>query len=176
MNFKKYLPFERFEITTRLSAGEVMNRISGKVVPKKKFRLFSFSSSPDKPYEGELSGDSFTISRIIDYRNSFLPVISGQVTSIAGKTRIKITMRLATPVTVFMAFWLGIVGVICLVMIFAGLVHFREIFQEGISPVSFIPFAMFAMGSFMVSYGFKTESKKSKASLLSIFEGEEAND
>ncbi len=176
MNFKKFLPVENYTLKTKLSVEEVRNPIANKIEPKKNFRFFAGKNNYSKPYEGKIAGNSFTINRIINYRNSFLPVINGTTGTFVGKTQINIKMQPLIFVLIFMSVWLGIVGIVCLWMIITAFIHIREIgqiFEGGFSPIIFVPFVMFIVGSSITYFGFKFESKKSKEFLADLLEGEE---
>jgi hypothetical protein len=61
------------------------------------------------PYEGTVSETGFKISRIIHYRNSFLPVIRGRFEpQVDGTTAIHIHMGVHTFVIAFLGFWCSI--------------------------------------------------------------------
>jgi hypothetical protein len=173
MNFKQYLPFENYVLTSNLSVDEITKRLSAKIEPKKAIRLSGFNKGSTKPYEGEIVGDRFTISRIIDYRNSFIPVIKGRISTVRGKTQITIKMHPAIFVLILLSVWLGIVGIICLWIILAGLIQIKQVFQSGFSPVILIPIGMFVFGCLLTSLAFKGESKNSKDFLAQLFEGQE---
>ena len=113
MNFKNFLPFDNFKFLTSLTTSEVQQRIESIIEPKKSFS-FSFFENRTKPYEGKLIDSSFEISRIINYRNSFLPVIKGQISSYLGRTEVAVRMRPVVFVLIFVSFWLGVVGLVCL--------------------------------------------------------------
>ncbi len=173
MNLKKYLPFENYVITSKLSVEEVKTRLASNIEPKKSLRLSVFNRGSNKPYEGEILGDTFTICRIINYRNSFLPVITGHISTFTDKTQINVKMRPVTFVLLFISLWLGIVGLVCLGIILAGLIQLKQILQNGFSPMILIPFGMFLFGCLLTTLAFKAESKKSKEFLEQIFEGQE---
>ena len=171
MSFQKYLPFEKFVITSKLSSEEVMKRLTDNLEPKRKGIGSYFNIKSSKPYFGVLTENKFEIHRIINYRNSFLPQIKGTVSSYLGETEISIYMRPAKVVIGFMIFWLGIVGVICMAIIINLLQRLNEIMNHKITPGAFIPFIMFVFGYLLIYFGFKVESKKSKAFLINLFEG-----
>jgi len=173
MFLKKFLPYENYVLTTRLSCDEVLKRIAENIEEKQGFNFSIFSRSYNKPYTGEIIGHSFKISRNILYRNSFLPVIKGQVSSYPRHTQINIKMRPVIFVLVFMTFWLGIVGVVCISTLLAGLLQFREVLQNGFSPMFLIPFGMFAFGWLLSYFGFKRESNKSKEFLARLLESDD---
>jgi hypothetical protein len=43
MNFKQYLPFENYVLTSNLSVDEITKRLSAKIEPKKAIRLSGFN-------------------------------------------------------------------------------------------------------------------------------------
>ena len=69
------LPFDTFSLETPLAPGEVRARLAAAVEPKRRLRL----GGGRCPFEGEVEGDSFRVSRVINYRNSFLPHVRGRV-------------------------------------------------------------------------------------------------
>jgi hypothetical protein len=168
MNFTNLLPFEKYVLATDLSVEEVLKRLAGCMQSESDYSWSSFRRIYIKPYRGAVSGLTFRMIRNINYRNSFLPVINGRVTSMSGRTEVMISMRPAYFVLVFMAFWLGMTGLVCIGIIVAGIAQFREILHNGFSPVVFIPFAMFAFGSGLTFFAFKAESKVSKQFLADL--------
>ena len=129
MSLKKVLPFEKYTLTTKLPLEEILKRISYNVEPNKSTFYRFFSSSSMKPYQGIVENDSFTIKRILSRwkRDTFVPIISGQITSFFGTTQIKINMRLRYFVLFFMLVWLGLVGSAVVI----GLIQSRDILQNG---------------------------------------------
>jgi hypothetical protein len=173
MNLKKFLPVENYTLSSKLTVEEVRKRIANNIEPKKNFRFSLISNSYSKPYEGSITGNSFTISRVINYRNSFLPEITGTISSFIGQTQVKIKMQPVTFVLVFISLWLGLVGFVCFIVLIGITFQYQEIFKDGASPFSLIPFAMFVFGCLLTYFAFKKESKKSKAFLAALLEGEE---
>jgi len=173
MNFKKYLPFENYTLTSKLPVEEIKRRLADNIEPKKNLRFPGFNKISNRPYEGQILADTFTISRIINYRNSFLPIITGRISTFLGKTQINVRMRPVTFVLIFMSFWLGAVGLVCLGIILTGVIQFKRILQSGFSPMILIPFGMFLFGCLLITLAFKAESKRSKEFLERLFEGQE---
>ncbi|MBN9386319.1 MAG: hypothetical protein J0H74_36510 [Chitinophagaceae bacterium] len=173
MHIKKYLPIGKYTLTSRLPVEEVKRRLADNIDPKRGLRLSTYRKNSTKPYEGEILGNTFTISRVIDYKNSFLPVIKGNISTFSGKTKINIKIRPVLFVLIFMTIWLGVVGLVCLGIIFTGLAQIREISQHRFSPMLLIPFAMFIFGCLLITLSFKTESERSKKFLLQLWEAQE---
>lgn len=88
MNF---LPFEKVSFDTKLTQGEVMDKMCS-VTEKRK--IFRFGRLGDKPYEGEVGKNTFHVTRILDYRNGFKPEIEGRIISGAKHTRVNLMFRM----------------------------------------------------------------------------------
>jgi len=99
----KLLPYDTFTIQTADPLAIVLERMTAQVERQKTIR-WHFSRD-HLPYEGTLSETGFQISRIIHYRNSFLPVIRGRFEPSPSGTTVQITMRLHPFVIGFLAFW-----------------------------------------------------------------------
>ncbi|HMG81481.1 MAG TPA: hypothetical protein VK559_00465 [Ferruginibacter sp.] len=172
----KYLPFENYTLLTKLSSEEIKKRLAENLVAKRKGLSFlSLDNRAIRPYEGEIIEDTFSINRIINYRNSFLPMITGSISKPYGKTEIAIKMRPALFTLIFIAFWLGIVGMVCIAILIIGIIKISSIHLSEISPLLLIPFGMFIFGCALSIIPFKIESKKSKEFLQLLFQAEEAD-
>jgi hypothetical protein len=171
MNLTKYLPLENCVITTNISTLEILKRLSDNIEPKQGFNLIPIDTRKyTKPYTGHINGLTFTISRTINYGNSFSPIITGNLETFSGRTEIKLKMRMVGFVAVFISFWLGAIGLVCLGIIIAGLSRLKQISQTGFSPMVLIPFGMFVFGVFLVLLPFKYESKKSLQFLSTLLD------
>ena len=173
MNLMKFLPFENYVLTTKLSLDEVYNRLAANVEPKKAYRFTLFTGTPAKAYEGEISKYAFRISRIINHRNSFLPIISGEILTLPGQTQINIKMKLSLFVLIFVGFWLGIVGLLSLFIIVGKFSQSTQTSADGFSLQSLIPLGMFDFVSLLTLISFKIESRKSRKFLKTLFDGQE---
>ncbi|NER36720.1 MAG: hypothetical protein F6J93_22510 [Oscillatoria sp. SIO1A7] len=153
---------QRFTIHTSLSPAEVRAKLAEVVEPRKTLR-WRWSKS-EKPYEGEIGEHSFKISRIINYRNSFLPQIAGRIQPNGAGSEVEITMNLKGLVIGFMLFWLGMV-------LQFGILFLAAMISEGkFEPAGLIPVGMFVFGCFMPFVGFVPEAKKSKQFLTELLE------
>ena len=147
---------------TQLSENQVIERLLDCVAPKKDFSLFDRynNTSNGKLYEGKISGQTFEVSRIINYRNSFLPVIMGNIQQENNATLIKINMRLHKFVSAFLLIW-------CVIFAFAVILLITK-------EVDF--FVMFYVMPFVLLLVFfsvfKFEVNKSKKDFQQIFEAE----
>lgn len=85
------IPYQKFEIRTRFSQNVTLGKIAELVEPRQIIRR-PFSRE-HKPLEGEVEGFTFKISRIIHYRNNFLPILIGQIEDDLDATKVKIIAR-----------------------------------------------------------------------------------
>ncbi len=159
MGLKKYLPFERYSITTALKPHEIRERLQSRMAHS---RLLI--SRGDDAYEGKVTEEQFKINRIIGYRNSFLPIIEGKILPAGPLTQVDIKMRMHLFVTVFFGIWMGMVAVVCLVLLLIWFFPFP--WQERqFNPSMLIPFGMLVFGWALTFFAFKFESRRSKAFL-----------
>jgi hypothetical protein len=98
-------PSQNYTINTALTPKEVAKKLKQVVGPKQSLKALLKSKKKDKLFEGEITDNSFTISRIIFYQNSFKPLIKGSYTGNANGTQIDITMGLPKMVIVLITIW-----------------------------------------------------------------------
>lgn len=97
----KLLPHDAFTVVTADPPPIVLRRLTAIIEP---VQLLRFSKN-HALYQGSISAEGFQISRIIDYRNSFLPVISGRFERQLHGTAVHIQMSLHPFVMAFLPFW-----------------------------------------------------------------------
>lgn len=161
----QFLPIENILYKTRLSKEEAIKRLSDNVEKQQSFGLAAHKHSYSKPYIGNVYGNSFEIKRAINYKNSFLPNIKGEIFSDYEGTKIRVTMKPESFVFVFMAIWFGGVAIGCVVTTFA-------LFSQAFSPFFLIPYGMLVFGIVLLFGAFKTETKTSRTDLQRILEAE----
>lgn len=162
----KYLPYEDITYKTNLSEQEVLTRLSGFVEPKK----FGLGRNYIKEYEGSIDNNSFEISRVIQYRNSFLPQINGRIQNGNDGVKIQLTMSLHAFVSFFLIVWCSFA-----LIFFIG-VSIKAIREKEISVELFLPLCMLLFVYALTMVGFKSESKKSKEYFRRSFEAEIMNE
>jgi len=103
------IPYTRLTIKTHLSVQDAEERLAAKV-GKRPFLRWSwpFKSTNEPPFTGTVTNGRFNIIRNIFYRNSFLPVITGQFHDDLDMTRVEISMRLHYFVIIFLSIFLSI--------------------------------------------------------------------
>lgn len=160
MNF---LPKENIVYKTKLKEEEILKRLSDLIEPEKTFRFNVFSNNSLKSYEGQIKGNTFQIKRIINYRNSFLPRVTGLIEKDFDGLTIKVKMRLSIFVIIFLCFWCGAVGLGFLFALKQGAP------ESQFNPVKLIPLGMLTFVYLMTMLGFKFESNKAKKDLQAAF-------
>lgn len=164
----RILPYEDYQLITSLPEKEVIELISRQIEPKQALRFAQFRRNKNwKPYEGEITGNIFRIIRVIRYRNSFLPMIFGTIESRGGETRISIEMRMMPLATLFIFLLMGVIVIMEISFLYIGL-H-----DQSFLPAIAVPLMMFALGYFMVYWGFKIESVRSKKFLRELLRADE---
>lgn len=163
---KKLLPFEKLVYHSSLTKEDLLNHLQNEIEAQKSFGFGANNYSYSKPYIGKIYNNSFEIKRAINYRNSFLPKINGEIKNDINGSKISIKMNLVEIVKVFMIIWLGGVLIGCLAT------TYNIIFNNGLNSEGgffmLIPYFMLIVGIVVVSFGFKTESKKSIRDLEEI--------
>jgi hypothetical protein len=155
------LPYERLTIETTLSIEEARRRLADAIEPKRLMR-WGWSTSA-KPFEGAITGDRFEMSRIIRYRNSFLPQISGQIRQGYQGAAIDLTLQMHPLVLIFMAVWLAAVGGAALLFLSTALG------SGSFQAFGLIPIGMFVFGVLLCTLSFNFEASKAKALLNQLF-------
>jgi hypothetical protein len=168
MKFKDFLPYENYILITKLSPKIVMDKLQAQVQAERS--IYKSVSPKNLLYEGRCADNSFKIKKIINYRNSFLPNITGNVYTELGETHIHIKMQPHTFVLVFMGVWLSGVSFGCIVTLISTVLNFAA---NGFNAVLFAPCGMLAFGLTLFIGGFKSESVGTKVFLKQLFEAEE---
>jgi hypothetical protein len=159
------LPYTQIVFESPLSKEEAVRRLTAEVAS----RSSGWFERRTEKFEGTVSAEDFQIRRIIRYRNSFLPVITGRFCPLVKGLRIEVSMRLHLAVLIFSIVWLSIVG--------AGAVAFGlQFFRTGNVEVRMLtPFVMLLFFYLLVMIGFGIEANKAKQQLGGIFEAEGCN-
>jgi hypothetical protein len=172
MNIKSLLPFDNYTLVTFVKVPEVMGRLEANVSPKKLSSMlvvkrYGQKRDPsEKPYAGNITGQQFEIVRVINYKNSFLPVVKGEVSHFLGQTEIRVKSSPHIAVLVFSACWMLMVLLGCLIVTVTAI-------NDGFEPALLIPFAMLIFGSLLFTVPYKIEAKKAKEFLAKLLEATE---
>ena len=128
---------------------------------------------PDKPFSGKVDQDRFTITRVIrNYKNSFVPQMSGVVIPDNGGARIDIRLTLLPLVKGFMVLWFGFLFIFSPIAIIAGISRLLSGNTDGIA-FTLIPIIMLVFGFLLTHGAFRFEIPRSKRSLREIISATE---
>jgi hypothetical protein len=116
----------------------------------------------DPPFVGWVEGHRFKFHRIIPYRNSFVPIVSGKIVPGEGGAILRGRLRLAHVVAVVMALWMAITASLAI----ASLAHVGET-SNAVAAV--FPVAMPLFGAVLVGVGFLPERRKALRLLSQAF-------
>jgi len=132
----------------------------------------------DGKFMGTCENGTFKLRRDINYRNSFLPFITGTIEpdSLGGGARITVRMKMHSFVLIFMLFWLGGVSIACGVFPYAAATGHMH--QTGTSsfPFQIVPFGMLAFGLALPCIGFIPEANKAEKFLKETLQADIAPD
>ncbi len=163
----KFLPYENFKIKTPLNSYAVINRLKKVTEPS---RHLWFWQTSKNSYQGKIEGNQFKISRAIGYRNSFLPIIKGEIRSDLSGSSVAISMQLHILVMFFMIYWLGNVGFSFLTSLDWAV---YDLLTRGQADLFSLlpPAGMFLFGYLLTMGGFHFEARKSKKYLYELLNG-----
>jgi hypothetical protein len=104
--------YSRCTLYTPLSAADALQRLSQIVRPRRSFShafnaALTWNGASEPPFIGTITDRRFRIRRPIRYRNSFLPIVFGEISQQANVSRIDLTLRVSGPVGAFMTLWLA---------------------------------------------------------------------
>ena len=159
----KVLPYINQEYTSSMKPTELLDRLSQWVEPRQFWTRSLFKRQRSKPFEGEVTQTGFEIRPIIRYRNSFIPMIIGTVTSSEEGSSIQLEMKLHPFVKSFMSMWLAMVGVGVIGSIF------EMIQTQSFSLVIVVPLMMWGFGYVLANKGFAYEAKPAQSTLEGLF-------
>lgn len=173
----RFLPFEKYTILTELTEEAVFSRLTELTNHSRRSSAATFfglgplfGQASGGQYEGTVNPREFKISRVISYRNSFLPVILGTVSSGSGGTEIRLSMRMNLFVMVFMGIWLSIAGLATLGSLSVVTIALLKFKPASLNAFLLIPLGMFLFGYLLMLFAFKAEAKISRKDLNRIFE------
>lgn len=155
------LPHDRFIIQTPDALQAVIARLETNVEPPKALR-WSFNRN-HAPYEGSISESGFTMHRIPEGRNSFIPQIKGHFETPSGGTVVHITMKLHPFVMNFLVIWFLLFYSGALAICLSGSV-------AAIEALHILGLPLFVLFVFWISFWFEVE--RSHNDLLKIIVGQ----
>jgi hypothetical protein len=153
------VPYRRFAIVSTLSPAAAVTRLADFVQPR---RRSWWKPVGDRPFEGEITGTSFVLRRVITRRNSFLPRIRGELAPAGAGTVILGTMSLHPATAVFTIVWFSGVTTIAILSGRAAVLHGPAIFGV-------FPLGMIAAAALLVAGGFWFEARRAARRLAEIY-------
>lgn len=164
MRLTRLFPALTEEFYSPLAPAELLGRVQGLLAAPTvwTWRNAFKTETPTAPFRGAVQGSGFTMQRIIDYRNSMLPRISGAVRPAPGRpgSVLELKHQLHPFVLAFAAVWLMGVGSAALATLGAG------IGGGGLDWPSLIPVGMLVVGLALFTVPFWLEVGKSRPLLI----------
>ena len=159
----KIFPQKNYTYKSKYTKTEVLDFLKNNIEKEKPFAVSLTGPNYTKPYIGQILFNKFDIKRVIKYRNSFLPQITGEVIDEGTGSTIEVKMDLNMLIKVFIGLWLGIVGLVC---IGATAAIILTTIKLNIAMIA--PYFMFLFGFFLVKLPFNFECKRSTTDLAMI--------
>jgi hypothetical protein len=157
------LPWRRYEILTHMQPAEALAAIARATGPRGSLLRPVWKRTHD--LEGAVESDGFAISRVIRYRNSFLPMIRGRLAPAPGGTLVTVSMRPMWFVVIFWIFWMSAAAVaLAWVLLAKGN-------APGRTGLIAIALGMFAAGYLACSIGFGLEARWARQMLEKLLSG-----
>jgi hypothetical protein len=156
----KWWPHHRFEIQSPLSTSAAIEALKAHVEPRRMFRVGLPSSANDKRFQGDVGADSFNITRVIGYRNSFLPTVNGKIRDAGSRSTIDVEMQLHAVAIVLM------IVISAMLLLIVGAVAFEG---DVVGLFSLVLIPGLAYGAVLWAFWF--EADKQERALREIFNG-----
>jgi hypothetical protein len=112
-----WLPYDSWTVESPLDPPALVAGLQSRIEPVKWFRKWNANHAP---LQGTIGDWGFSASRVIEYRNSFLPMLYGKFIPTASGTTILIRMMPHPGVLAFMACWFGMLGLFGVVSVLTG--------------------------------------------------------
>ncbi|GAB3637356.1 hypothetical protein GCM10027422_29460 [Hymenobacter arcticus] len=152
----RFFPALTEDFTSPLPPAELLRQVQNSVQQKREF-------------SGSITGNQFTISRVIDYRNSMLPRIRGEVAARpTGGSYLRLAHSLHPFTLAFGALWLGGVGSVVAAM---GQGLLQGSLRANVGSLAWpdlIPVGMFAVGLLLFTLPFWAEVRQSRPRLVAL--------
>ena len=152
-----------FSIETNKEKEELLAILKNNTEDEPHFWSLRTQLTGSKYFFGYVHDDEFKISRVIMYRNSFLPVIEGNIIDNGSNRVVNISMHYHPFVLGFMAIWLIFVIIGCIVTPFQKVDGMPFIFR-------FIPYFMLVFGALLFTVPYKVESNIAKNKLIELLQ------
>lgn len=158
----KLIPIEKFTLVTELSKSTVIEELNSSIRLKQNVAFRNTNVESEKKFEGIVFENNFKITRIINYKNSFLPEITGTIIEKSNGSEIEVELKVTSLVKVFMILWFGGVSFGFIVTLIVAIIG------DGAIYTCLFPLFMLLAGFGILKFGFSIETKKSKADLIEV--------
>ena len=116
-----WLPFKTLEIKTEQNIAKVRSILRWNIAGGYSLSRPTFGIDTQKRFWGYMrEDDTFRIRPVIRYRNSFLPVICGEIRTRGNGTLIRVRMRPPIVSAAFMLTWYSLLGIALVAVIRSG--------------------------------------------------------
>lgn len=159
------LPYRNVYFRSGYGASEVFNKLRAHIKPQTAITSGYWGKRNTREYEGNVKVNSFTAQRIIQYNNSFLPVIAGTFIEESNGTNISMKMRLST-VTLIGVCAFGGFAIVFFIAISVAAYFFSHINLVFLAPLGLMLF-MYAL----TTIAFNLECKRSERDFKTFLEG-----
>ncbi|MDE1151440.1 MAG: hypothetical protein PW788_02790 [Micavibrio sp.] len=153
-------------LVTQLSPAAAEAALVAAIKPQMSWRenLNPMKWMRDGKFMGSCADGKFSLRRDINYRNSFLPFITGTITAdeAGAGTRVNVRMKMHTFVLLFMVVWLCGVAMACGVFSLSAVTGHPPMHQTGAFPFTLVPFGMLAFGLALPAFCFIPEANKAE--------------
>lgn len=170
----KFIPHERLTLRTNHTVEEVEKLLfnNTSIDDASDWRWLQRGRRSDKYFGGQLFESAFKIRPNISYRNSFLPVIEGKITSEGSvSSRIQLTLQLHIFVRIFAIIW-----IVLTLVITTGNLSAIVSSEENLTITSILKFIFFVgIGCAVFIGGFKYESIKARKFLIQLLDAKEVD-
>lgn len=150
----KLMPYDKFQINSKLSPIEIIQRIRDCTGDDEFFSLHQTHE-----FSGQVNDNDFKIMKNISYRNSFQPIIEGKIEQTSMGTQVTISMRLHLFVMLFMVIYLVLAGIFGISSLINATVFSWSIFSH---------FGLLIAGGALASGGFWFEAYRQKRRLIAL--------
>lgn len=163
-----FLPYEYVEVPSSMSTYDIIDRMKEIFAPwdpYRRARRLTGGGGMAAPYEVQIEGSSFKVKRIINYRNSFLPVGRGEVVDDLGKSLVRVTL---------MPNMLSSLITTAVIVMVVGSVIYRSLFDPaGVSSRTIPDWAsaavLMAFFYMVVMVSFKVETRRLRRDFTAMF-------
>ncbi len=149
-----FFPFIAAKLETALSKDEVLTRLNALIGEETTTDQVDLNGLKRFSYTGQVANDTFALRRKINYNNSFLPQLQGQLIESGNAIRVELNLSLLTYVKRIMVLLMTLPYVVVLLLTWFG--ANADGFQLELLMPLVMPLVIYGVGTI----AFKLESRK----------------